>query len=85
MSVGILWTKPAVKALERLDAPTRRRIIGALDRLAESGHGDVKMLKGAEEEWRLRVGTWRVRFTWQVEPRSLVILDVRARGSVYKP
>lgn len=85
MSVGIVWTKPAVKALDRLDAATRRRVIDALTRFAESGHGDVRMLKGADDEWRLRVGTWLVRFSWQSEPRALVVFDIRARGSAYRP
>lgn len=38
-------------------------ILSAIHRLAETGAGRVKALKGTEGEKRLRVGDYRVRFT----------------------
>ena len=38
------------------------RVTAALERLASTGHGDVKKLQGRPNEFRLRVGKWRVFF-----------------------
>jgi mRNA-degrading endonuclease RelE of RelBE toxin-antitoxin system len=55
-----------------------------LERFAESGHGDVRKLKGAEDRWRLRVGAWRVIFTVAREGHALLILRVLPRGKAYR-
>ena len=54
----------ARRELRRLDPPVQRRIVEALDRLTgEPAQGDVVKLAGSDDEWRLRVGDWRVRLT----------------------
>lgn len=65
-----LWelTHRAAKDLQRLDSPVRKRIVTALDRLVDelaegSPLSNVRRLAGTDlEEWRLRVGDYRVRF-----------------------
>lgn len=44
MRLSIVWTARAEKDRGQLDAPTRERIIGAIERFAETGVGDVKAL-----------------------------------------
>ncbi len=74
----------ARKDLRRIDPPGRRRILIAIERLAQGAEltGDVKRLRGSNE-YRLRVGDWRVRF--EREDRQLVITVVRIlpRGRAY--
>jgi mRNA interferase RelE/StbE len=74
----------ARKDLRRLDPPTRDRILRAISRLGQSAEltGDVKRLRGTDE-YRLRVGDWRVRF--ERDGRRLVITVVRVlpRGRAY--
>ena len=74
----------ARKDLRRIDPPIRRRILNAIERLAQGAEltGDVKRLRGSNE-YRLRVGDWRVRF--EREDRQLVITVVRVlpRGRAY--
>jgi mRNA interferase RelE/StbE len=74
----------ARKDLRRIDPPTRQRILGAIARLAQGAEltGDVKRLQGSQE-YRLRVGGWRVRF--EREDRQLIITVVRVlpRGRAY--
>jgi mRNA interferase RelE/StbE len=36
------------------------------------------------EEWRLRVGDWRVRFDRDDEARVIVVLRVLPRGRAYR-
>ncbi len=61
MNQRIVWTEPAKTDVRRLDKPTAMQIFSALQRLAESGEGDVKALKG-RDELRLRVGDYRLFF-----------------------
>lgn len=81
----IEWSSAARKDLHSLDGPVRERIRKAVHRLAETGHGDVKKLQGVENEWRLRVGDWRVRFAINSSGKIVIlfVLRVLPRGSAY--
>ena len=76
------WTGPAVKDLRALDAPTLARLRVGLRRLAETGEGDVKKLKGLPG-YRLRVGSWRVFFQRDPNARTLRIDRVQPRKDAY--
>ena len=78
-------TGSAGRDLRRLDPPVRRRVIDALDGLrAQPPRGDIRRLTGIEEEWRLRVGDWRVRFTREQATHTVYILRVLPRGRAYR-
>jgi mRNA interferase RelE/StbE len=86
VSGGVEWAKRALKELTRLDRKTRQRIETAVERLAETGQGDVRRLAGTSEEvYRLRVGDWRVIFLQEESLVSILVLRVRPRGDAYKP
>lgn len=75
----------AVRDLAQLDPPVRRRSFEALDRFVEDpSRGDQRKLQGREDEWRLRVGDWRVRFRRDVQARLIVVLRVLHRREVYQ-
>ncbi|MBE3110448.1 MAG: type II toxin-antitoxin system RelE/ParE family toxin [Acidobacteria bacterium] len=59
------------------------RVLEAVQRFVDTGHGDVRRLMGYEREYRLRVGDWRVRFAQQVDG-SLLILRVLHRSVAYR-
>ena len=51
--------------LAGLDRATRLRIAAALQRLVLTNAGNIKKLEGIDPpEYRLRVGDWRVRFSY---------------------
>lgn len=79
----IVWSEPARADVRRLDRETAMRVLTALHRFAKTGSGDVKRLKGQGEEFRLRVGDWRVRFTQEPED-TLRIHSVRHRSVAYR-
>ena len=81
---GWVFTGRARRDLQRLDPPVQRRIIDALDRLTgDSPAGDVVKLTGLEDEWRLRVGGWRVRF--QRDSSGVIhVVRVLPRGRAYR-
>jgi mRNA interferase RelE/StbE len=89
MNDDIVWrlvvTPRAEKDLKRLPTNEQARIRTAIDNLtAFPKQGDFKKLQGNIDEWRLRVGDWRVRFRADFDARTLVILRVLPRGSAYR-
>jgi len=75
-------TPPARRDLKRLDPPVQRRILDALDRfVAAPRSGDIRKLDSVQ--WRLRVGDWRVRFSFDAENQVIVVLRVLPRGRAY--
>jgi mRNA interferase RelE/StbE len=78
-------TRAAQRDLRRLDPRVRRRVIDALVGLrAQPPHGDIRRLTGSGEEWRLRVGDWRVRFTREQATHTVYVLRVLPRGRAYR-
>ncbi len=87
MTWRVTWERRAANELRRLarrDPDMARRIGQAVTRLAETGQGDVKRLEGRLNEWRLRVGDWRVRFERFPQERILFVLRVAPRKDAYR-
>ncbi|HEY3235221.1 MAG TPA: type II toxin-antitoxin system RelE/ParE family toxin [Polyangiaceae bacterium] len=84
MSLSIDWAPRASKERERLDATTRARVLAAIERYAETSHGDVRRLQGTDDEYRLRVGDWRVRFSIDTATMTLKVLRVLHRREAYR-
>ena len=80
---SILWSKTARKDLNALDPPTLKRIIEGIDAFALNGVGDVKKLQGSNE-FRLRVGDWRVVFVLSHESDTILIKQVAHRREAYR-
>lgn len=76
--MDIIYSKQAIKFLEKQDVPTRQRIHKAIGDLPA---GDVKKLKGLPY-YRLRVGDFRILFTQNRE--ILYIEKIGNRGQIYK-
>jgi mRNA interferase RelE/StbE len=69
--------------LRRLDPPVRARVVAALERFAAGDSTvDERKLKGIDE-WRIRVGDWRVRFTRDDGTRTIHVTHVLPRGRAY--
>lgn len=85
MSDGYEFAASARRDLRRLDPPVQRRVVDALDRLTgDPPAGDVVRLTGIEDEWRLRVGDWRIRFTRDPKTGMIQVLRVLPRGRAYR-
>ena len=80
MNWKIIWSERARRDVRRLDPAVTLRVVGAIERLAEAGIGDVRRLQGYEDQWRLRVGA----FTLDPENSSLLIIRVLPRGNAYR-
>ena len=75
MSFSIRIKQSAARELRRIARPDRKRIVAAIDRLAETPHlgtalkGDLRGLR------RLRVGDYRM--VYEIRDDELVVLVVR--------
>jgi mRNA interferase RelE/StbE len=72
------------KDLDRVDRQVRRRVYAALQRIAADPRQATGVRKLTDvEEWRIRVGAWRVRFTKDEDTRTIYITRVLPRGRAY--
>lgn len=84
MSWTLVWARPALKDLKKLDPPKARRVREALIRFAETGQGDITKLTDVRPpEWRQRVGDQRVFFRFDPSRKELLVLRVRPRSQAY--
>jgi len=78
-------TAHAIRDIERLNPATRQRILTGLDRLAQDpSGGDTRKLQGTPDQWRLRVGDWRIRFRRDDANRTIRVLRVLPRDRAYR-
>ena len=83
MKRELFYRPSAQRELARLDRGEAARILRSLENFAATGRGDVKALKGAlKGRYRLRVGKWRVFFTFD-PPAHVTGIDVDNRGEAY--
>lgn len=83
MKRKVQWTNHALRIAGRLDRPTRQRVLEALDRLAATGQGDLKRLKGDRQGiLRLRVGGWRI-LLFEESSDELIVRSIVPRGDAY--
>ena len=79
----VLFRPQAARDLERLPNRDRDQVEDAIERFAQTGFGDAKMLAGEGRQLRLRVGDWRVRFVYE-KPDIIRILHIRNRREAYR-
>ena len=76
----ITYAKQAIKVIARLDSPTKQRIRRGISGIPL---GDIKRLQGHTELYRLRVGDWRILFSYP-DAETVLIERVSPRGEAYK-
>ena len=76
----ISYARAAVKVINALDRPTKQRIKKAVEGLPK---GDIVPLSGSKGLYQLRVGDWRVVFSYPKE-NAVLIEKIAPRGDVYK-
>ena len=89
MKWKIKFKKQPEKYLTKLNDEERTRILKAVYKLCEKWpfyHQpdlDIKRLKGSDE-WRLRVGEWRIIFYPDEGQFIIVVIEIGSRGDIYK-
>ena len=85
MTYAIEWRPSARKDVRRLDPQVRRRVIEAIEALADDPRPAGSVTLTGSPGWRrIRIGGYRV--IYDVNDRALVVLVLRvgSRGEVYR-
>ena len=78
--MDIVYSKASVKTIAAMDRNTKQRIKKAIEGIP---NGDIKPLRGSNALYRLRVGNWRIVFSYP-ESNRVLIERIAPRGDVYK-
>jgi mRNA interferase RelE/StbE len=83
---SIVVSHSAEKDMSRLDRPVLKRVVAAIDALAEEPRPTgCKKLKGTDENfWRIRVGDYRIIYTIADKIEVVDIRRIRHRREVYE-
>lgn len=86
MPYHVLVPMRVQREIDSLPATVRNRIVQAIDHLTDAPRppGCTK-LTGHRDEYRIRVGDYRVRYEVRDTDQSVVVLRVRHRRDVYRP
>jgi mRNA interferase RelE/StbE len=81
---SVVWSRRSQHDLRRLQRQVAVRTIEAVERHAETGQGDIVKLAGMENQYRLRVGEWRVRLRYDDDAHAIEVISVLPRGRAYR-
>lgn len=85
MTYTVIIPKPVQKELDELQKDLKIRITDRILALAENPRPDgVVKLKGYENEYRIRIGDYRVRYEIEDDNLIVLVLDCRHRREVYR-
>lgn len=76
----IEYSKQAIKAINGMNSRTKQRMKVAIEGIPA---GDIKPLKGSRGSYRLRVGDWRIIFSYPLKD-TILVEKIAPRGEVYK-
>lgn len=76
----IIYAKAPIKVLETMNKKTKQRIKKAIEAIPS---GDILPLQGSEVLYRLRVGNWRIIFSYP-DDKTVLIEKISPRGDAYK-
>ncbi len=85
MAYSVIISKSVQKQIKQLTQPTRKRVQDKLLALKMESRppGELK-LKGYTNQYRLRVGDYRIRYEIDDENSVLRVLQCKHRREVYK-
>lgn len=85
MSYAVELTATAEKALRKLDKPIRRRVLAALDQLADNPRPvGCRKLTGTTT-WRIRAAKdWRILYEIHDDHLVVLVIDLAHRSQAYK-
>ncbi len=79
---GVAFTTSAAKALAKLPADIRQRIIAKIDRYAAGQSADVKAMVGEDGAARMRVGDYRIIFIETAD--AIQVVAIGNRREIYR-
>lgn len=85
MSYTVVIAKSVQKQIDDLPSDMKERIVDKIQNLANEPRPDgVIKLKGSDNEYRIRVGDYRVRYEIDDENQLVQLLQCKHRKDVYR-
>jgi len=85
MSYRVVISKSVQKQIDNLPNDVIERVIEKIQNLASEPRPDgIVKLKGADNEYRIRIGDYRVRYEIDDESQLVEILQCKHRKDVYR-
>jgi mRNA interferase RelE/StbE len=82
---GIEVTKSVAKELKQIARPDQKRIIKAIDNLAENlPNPDITKMKGNNPFHKIRVGDYRIIYEIQNDILMILIIKIGHRKDIYR-
>ena len=78
----IIILKPAEKFIRKQTKEQQARLLKAIYKLPHEG--DIEPMSGKDNEFRLRVGSYRVLYSIHEDILTVKVLNAGNRGDVYK-
>lgn len=85
MSYSVFLAPAAERQLKKLSTQVKTQIVPILKTLADDPRpsGSAK-LKGAEDLWKIRKGTYRIIYQIQDKQLTILVVNIAHRRDVYK-
>ena len=82
----VIVIRSAEKELEKLPTRTVRKIFGALEDLSQNPRpvGSKKLVGQKENLWRIRIGDYRIVYTFNSKENKVCVVKIEHRQGVYK-
>lgn len=85
MGYSVLLRPAAVRDLRSLSGQMRKRIEAAVDQLSENARPPgARKLAGFDNEWRIRVGDYRILYLIDDQGREVTIARIAHRREAYR-
>lgn len=85
MSYAIIISKSVQKQIDNLPNDVILRVIEKIQNLASQARPDgIVKLKGSDNEYRIRIGDYRVRYEIDDQSQLVQILQCKHRKDVYR-
>ena len=85
MSYCIIISKSVQKQIGNLPSQIKNRVIEKIQSLAQEPRpSDVVKLKGSDQEYRIRIGDYRIRYEIDDSSQIIKLLQCKHRRDVYR-
>lgn len=77
--------RQAIKALDKIPHQLARNIVRQIDKLSQNPFPPNSLKLAGRDNYRLRIGVYRVIYYLNLKQKTLTILRVAHRREVYRP
>ena len=85
MSWNVKIAKRVLKEIKRIPKKDASRLLFVLEEISENPYrGDIEKIKGEENVWRRRVGSYRILYEIILSQKSISVFNIRRRALLNK-